>query len=205
MAGRRSDTRIRIQQVALELFAEQGYEKTTLREVADRLRITRPALYYHYKAKEDILSGVMGDLSASVDELNDWARAQPATEEARREILRRIFELLDGQWRPLLRFVQVNQAAMRDIPAGEQMRDSVLAMLTILSSPRMDAAERFQAVLAVVAILLGNVPIIDMGLAEDERPRVAMQVAFKLIDGLPGDDGDGDTAGADDGKGAVAG
>ncbi|RBQ21320.1 TetR/AcrR family transcriptional regulator [Spongiactinospora rosea] len=204
MAGRRSDTRVRIQRVALELFAEQGYEKTTLREVADRLRITRPALYYHYKAKEDILAGVMADLADSVDELNDWARAQPATEEARREVLRRIFELLDGQWRPLLRFIQVNQAVMRKIPAGQRMRDSFLAMLAILATPEMDPAQRFQVMLAVVAILLGSVPIIDMGLTDDERAGVALQAAFKLIGGLPGDDGDDVTAGPDGGKGPVA-
>ena len=48
----RSDTRARIQQVALELFAEQGYDKTSLREIAERLDVTKAALYYHFKSKE---------------------------------------------------------------------------------------------------------------------------------------------------------
>src|SRR5262249_20860254 len=48
-ARHRSDTRARIQQVALELFAEQGYEKTSLREIAERLDVTKAALYYHFK------------------------------------------------------------------------------------------------------------------------------------------------------------
>jgi AcrR family transcriptional regulator len=34
-ARRKGDTRARIQQVALELFAEQGYDKTSLREIAN--------------------------------------------------------------------------------------------------------------------------------------------------------------------------
>ena len=52
----RSDTRARIQQVAVELFTEHGYEGTSLREIAERLDVTKAALYYHFRSKEDILS-----------------------------------------------------------------------------------------------------------------------------------------------------
>lgn len=48
-------TRERILDVALELFNEQGYDKTSLREIADRLGVTKAALYYHFERKEDIL------------------------------------------------------------------------------------------------------------------------------------------------------
>src|SRR5579871_5610112 len=51
----RGETRERILDVALELFNEQGYEKTSLREIAERLGITKAALYYHFERKEDIL------------------------------------------------------------------------------------------------------------------------------------------------------
>ena len=42
--------------VATELFIEQGYEGTSLREIADRLGITKAALYYHFPSKDDILA-----------------------------------------------------------------------------------------------------------------------------------------------------
>lgn len=51
----RGSTRERILDVALELFTEQGYDKTSLREIADRLGVTKAALYYHFERKEDIL------------------------------------------------------------------------------------------------------------------------------------------------------
>jgi AcrR family transcriptional regulator len=60
-AHRRGDTRARIQQVALELFAAQGYERTSLREVAERLGVTKAALYYHFKSKEDIVCSFTED------------------------------------------------------------------------------------------------------------------------------------------------
>jgi AcrR family transcriptional regulator len=49
------DTRERILDVALELFIEQGYDKTTLRQIAEPLGFTQAAIYYHFAAKEDIL------------------------------------------------------------------------------------------------------------------------------------------------------
>jgi AcrR family transcriptional regulator len=48
-------TRQRILDVALELFNEQGYDKTSLREIAERLDVTKAALYYHFERKQDIL------------------------------------------------------------------------------------------------------------------------------------------------------
>jgi AcrR family transcriptional regulator len=48
-------TRQRILDIALELFNEQGYDKTSLREIAERLGYTKAALYYHFERKEDIL------------------------------------------------------------------------------------------------------------------------------------------------------
>ncbi len=59
--AKRGNTRQRIQDVALELFAEQGYEKTSLREIAERLDVTKAALYYHFKTKEDIIISVFED------------------------------------------------------------------------------------------------------------------------------------------------
>src|SRR5215470_20437774 len=49
------DTREQILDVALDLFIEQGYDKTTLRQIAEPLGFTQAAIYYHFAAKEDIL------------------------------------------------------------------------------------------------------------------------------------------------------
>jgi AcrR family transcriptional regulator len=49
------DTRERILDIALELFIDQGYDKTSLREIAERLGFSKAAIYYHFSSKEDIL------------------------------------------------------------------------------------------------------------------------------------------------------
>jgi AcrR family transcriptional regulator len=48
-------TRERILDIALELFADQGYERTSLRQIAERLGFSKAAIYYHFASKEDIL------------------------------------------------------------------------------------------------------------------------------------------------------
>jgi len=48
-------TRDRILDISLELFTTQGYEKTSLREIAEQLGFSKAAIYYHFESKEAIL------------------------------------------------------------------------------------------------------------------------------------------------------
>ncbi len=48
-------TKERILDIALELFTDQGYERTSLRQIAERLGFSKAAIYYHFASKEDIL------------------------------------------------------------------------------------------------------------------------------------------------------
>lgn len=59
---RLSDTKQRIQSVARELFARQGVQKTSLQEIADRLGITKPALYYHFSSREELVRSIVQPL-----------------------------------------------------------------------------------------------------------------------------------------------
>lgn len=47
--------RERILDVALDLFIANGYDGTSLREIAEQLGVTKAALYYHFESKDDIL------------------------------------------------------------------------------------------------------------------------------------------------------
>ena len=57
-----SDTRQRIQDVARELFAEKGVQRTSLQDIANRLGITKPALYYHFSSREDLVRSILTPL-----------------------------------------------------------------------------------------------------------------------------------------------
>src|SRR3954468_24413025 len=57
-ADRRRDPatkRDAVLKTAAQLFLEKSYSRTSMNDVADRLHITKPALYHYFDNKEDIL------------------------------------------------------------------------------------------------------------------------------------------------------
>ena len=56
MAG---NTKDRILETALELFAQSGYLGTSMSDIAGELGITKGALYKHYTSKQEILSSIV--------------------------------------------------------------------------------------------------------------------------------------------------
>ncbi|MCK9515701.1 MAG: TetR/AcrR family transcriptional regulator [Ottowia sp.] len=55
--GEHEEKRNAVLFVAADLFNHQGYHATSLDEIAARLHVTKPTLYYYFKSKDDILMG----------------------------------------------------------------------------------------------------------------------------------------------------
>jgi AcrR family transcriptional regulator len=56
------DVRDRIVASALRCFAEKGYAGTSLREIAEAARTTKPMIYYYFQSKEGLYISTLGDL-----------------------------------------------------------------------------------------------------------------------------------------------
>jgi TetR/AcrR family acrAB operon transcriptional repressor len=52
-------TRSRILAIALDLFARKGYAQTTFTDIADKLDLTKGAVYWHFKSKESLLMALV--------------------------------------------------------------------------------------------------------------------------------------------------
>jgi AcrR family transcriptional regulator len=178
--GRRTDTKNRIHDVALAVFSERGWDGATLREIADRLEITRPALYYHYRSKEDILASIHRDLAHSVDGLLDWARAQPATAATRTEILHRLAALMAGPLGTFIAFAQANEAAMRNLTAAEEFAERMDSLADLLK-PSETVAGRMKARLALDALFMAGSRRRQLGGSDSERCKAALATATSLI------------------------
>ena len=64
MAG---DTKERILETALTLFAQSGYLGTSMHDIAKELGITKGALYKHYASKQEILDAIVKSTTAQYE------------------------------------------------------------------------------------------------------------------------------------------
>lgn len=80
MATRREE----LTRIAARLFAERGYQGTSLADLAGELGIQKPSLYHHIESKEDLLWDVASDGSDAFHAALDTVPSDaPATERIR--------------------------------------------------------------------------------------------------------------------------
>ena len=80
-----ADLRARVLDAAVDLFARQGYDGTSVAEVIARAGVAKGGFYHHFASKEALLYEVYGDLISrqlrAMDEI--VAQSRPATETLR--------------------------------------------------------------------------------------------------------------------------
>lgn len=185
MDERRTDTREAIRSVALELFAEQGYDKTSLREISERLGVTKAAVYYHFKTKEEILLSLIEDFLSQVDDVVDWAQARPAGVATRHEVLRRYSELLSGRTTQLARFLQEGQTSIRDLTAGADVRKRLDRLVGTLTTPGQPLTTQLRARVALMTLHLGVFAGRDIEATDQQRRDAALQIALDIVEADP--------------------
>ncbi len=182
MAGRRTDTRERIRAVAMELFSEQGYDNTSLREIAERLGITKAALYYHFKTKEDIVADLSDEVRAGVGEILGWAAAQPPGKETGHEILARYGAVMHDVGLDIVRFMAENRPAFRKLEIGTALRYQFVEVAAAMTGPDADPLAVFHARQALLAISWSVTMTNDLELTDQQRRDAALAIARDIFD-----------------------
>jgi AcrR family transcriptional regulator len=174
--------RERILDVALELFNEQGYDKTSLREIAERLGVTKAALYYHFERKEDLLL----ELHLRLHQLGRGILDQLDGMEDEREIVAAWPNLLDQlidevlAHRDLFRFHQRNERALQVLGDNEQHRaendDLEERFRRVLGNPAIPLPERVRMTCSAMGVLGGMMAGSDLYGDDVDLEQVARNV-----------------------------
>lgn len=156
-----ASTRARILDIAQELFIEQGYDKTSLREIAERLGTTKAALYYHFERKQDILLALhmrLHDIGRETFERLEGQEGGPAGAEGWLAVLDEFIDQVT-QNPDLFVLHQRNLNALSEIEHDErherENEDMIELMRRLLGSPGIDVELRVRVSCAISAVMGG--------------------------------------------------
>jgi AcrR family transcriptional regulator len=155
MAGRAVDdrtgaTRGRVEQAALDLFVSRGFSATSLREIAQAVGISVPAIYYHFASKDDLLRSVVDPLLAAADRLLAGLSGSPGPGLARRA-LEAYYDLIVAHYEIYL-LVSSDPAVRSHAEVGPRVAEQAATLLDIVAGPEADHARRLRAAAATGAL-----------------------------------------------------
>lgn len=187
---RSSETRERIHAAALELFTARGIQETSLRQIAEKLGLTKPALYYHFSSREDLLRSLVqplfDDTEAAITA--DEARAGDGPVDAR-ELLGRYFDV-SYRHRAITALVLRDLAPLAELGFLDRVVDWRRRLTTLLVGPDAGLGDRASAIVALgglgdCLVLLADTPVAELRVAAldaacaalDRRPPAADSAA----------------------------
>lgn len=173
-------TRERIQQTAIALFSEHGYEHTSLREIAEHLGVTKAALYYHFKTKEDIAASFFESYAVDLDRICEWGDTRPRDLETRTELLRRYAEVIRAHV-PVLKFMQNNQAALTRLDRMSVFRMRQRRLHALLADPGDPLIHRLRAWDALTTLYSNWITFPRSDDSEQEIREASLQISIGMI------------------------
>ena len=97
-------TKEKILDAALTLFAENGYDGTSVEQIASIVGIKAPSLYKHYKGKEDILNALIDSAEARYEEMFGSEKNIGKVPQSREEFIKVTMERISFTMRdPIIR------------------------------------------------------------------------------------------------------
>lgn len=89
------DTKQRILEAALDMFAENGYAGTNIRVLSASLNLGKSSLYRHFESKEEIWNAVMEEMAAYYDEHFGSTDKLPAIPQNTDELYKMTMRMVD--------------------------------------------------------------------------------------------------------------
>ena len=176
-------TRERILDAALTLFAENGYDATSMREISEQLGITKAALYYHFDSKAEIVRAMLAETEHKVTELAAWAREQPNTPELRRQVLTRWSDIMQAHGLAAFRFAVANPKVIHDLSPDERggMHACLGKLYEALAPAGASAEDQLRIRLALMSINMAGLAGADIDADEPEILAAARRLALELL------------------------
>ncbi|OCT12858.1 hypothetical protein A8709_21235 [Paenibacillus pectinilyticus] len=177
-----SETKAEAQRVALALFTSKGFEATSLREIAEQLGISKAALYYHFKSKDDIVKSMVSARGHEATELLAWARSQePGPELLEQTILRWVESTSVDKLRGI-RFMIANPATMRNMKSdSREITSGLEGLAQFVAGEHADANRQLLVRMAFLSINAAVMAASGTQRTDEEIVAAAREMSIALI------------------------
>jgi AcrR family transcriptional regulator len=176
---RRGSARERVLQAARTLFSEHSASGTSLQMIADRVGVTKAAVYHQFHTKEEIILALVEKPLAQVEAIVAEAEAMSSREAQLDVLLRGLVDVVIEN-PEAVRMIGGDPAVARLIQAREPFRDVIGRLADLLAGPHPDPAARVASVLYGAGLMLiGHHPLfidIDASTIRSELPRIGRQI-----------------------------
>lgn len=169
--------RDRIVATATELFASQGFRATSLQDLADRLEVTKAALYYHFRRKDDLVAEVLAPM---VRDLDDWFARVEMERPDRRVALETYFDVVHRH-APLLAAISRDPGALSAGDTVAHVAEWGRRVQTVLTGPDAGLEDRVRATVGIVGLARSASLFPDAD--PRELKRVAVDAALAALEG----------------------
>ena len=124
----RGNTKQEILEASLELFSAQGFEATSISQIAGAVGIRKASLYSHFENKQAILDALVKEVLEQYEEHSLFARANQAKDVAELPLTPdAVVQMIQGQIRYILHDPSISRA--RKMLVIEQFQNPELAKL----------------------------------------------------------------------------
>jgi AcrR family transcriptional regulator len=170
-------TREEILDTALHLFTVQGYDATSLRQIADQLGFTKAALYYHFPAKEHL---VIELARPWLDAISNLITLHQRDRSDQQQLLSDYLDIFLAH-HTVVRFITMDPVAQNHPDVGMRIRTLVMALQTALAGPDADTADRVRVLCALSAV--HGVAGMDAASVAVARP-IVIAAAASILEGI---------------------
>jgi AcrR family transcriptional regulator len=179
--SRRTDTRERALSVALELFTRQGYNVTSLREIAEQLGVTKAALYFHFRTKDEILTAILrGYLDGIAELVEDAADRRPLSPADQEDLVRRFAAHQEHWGMDLIVLVRHNLTEIQSLPIGAEIKNATQSLMEALAPEGAAPGERLRVRMALSTF---QVAALDRDSDEKTMREAALALSLEILRG----------------------
>jgi AcrR family transcriptional regulator len=134
-------SRTRVLDAALALFAEHGVHGTSLQMIADRVGVSKAAVYYQFRSKEDIVLEVLRPSIEDTARVIRIAEALPDAQQRRAVVVSGLIEVA-VRYRPLAVFFYGDPAIDQMVLSEPGFKVVADRLRELLEGPDRNAADR---------------------------------------------------------------